>query len=149
MIKSINIKNSIIFLFYFIFIMIKSINIKNIIICVIIIFIFIIIKSLGVSTPNLKLGLDASTSKSKLSLDASTPNSKFTLDILLTLSSSLYSCFLSSEVPASLIKIILFSLDYSIRVFSFRVFPARAPALSYKRSLILINIKSLREEEWN
>lgn len=73
----------------------------------------------------------------------------FTLDIFLMLSSSLYSCFLSSEVPASLIKIILFSLDYSIRVFSFRVFPAMAPALSYRRSLILINIKSLREEEWN
>ena len=39
MIKSINIKNSIIFvIIIFIFIMIKSINIKNSIICVIIIF---------------------------------------------------------------------------------------------------------------
>jgi len=137
MIKSINIIKSIICVIIF-FIMIKSINIKNSIICVIIIFIVIIIKSLDVSTPKPKLGLDASTR-----------NPKFTLDIFLMLSSSLYSCFLSSEVPASLIKIILFSLDYSIRVSSFRVFPAMAPALSYRRSLILINIKSLREEEWN
>jgi len=58
--------------------MIKSINIKNSMIYVIIIFIFIIIKSLGASTPNSKLGLDASMPN--LGLDASTPTSKLGLD---------------------------------------------------------------------
>jgi hypothetical protein len=59
--------------------MIKSINITNSIICVLIIFIFIIIKSIGASTPDPKLGLDASTPylglpTTKLGLDASAPN---------------------------------------------------------------------------
>ena len=62
MIKSINITKIIIcviiFFIFFIFFMIKSINIKNNIICVIIIFIFILIKSLGASTPNPKVGVD-------------------------------------------------------------------------------------------
>jgi hypothetical protein len=72
MIKSINITNSIIFIFT----MIKSINIKNIIICVVIIFIFIIIKSLGASTHISKLGLDASTLNPKVGvgMGVSSPN---------------------------------------------------------------------------
>jgi len=65
MIKSINIKNSIVFvIFIFIMIMIKSINIKNNIICVIII--FIIIKSLDAFTSNLKLGLNTAMPNPKL-----------------------------------------------------------------------------------
>ena len=53
--------------------MIKSINIKNSIICVIIIFIFIIIKSLDASTSNPNLGLDASTRNPKVGVEAPTP----------------------------------------------------------------------------
>jgi hypothetical protein len=70
--------------------MIKSINITNSIICVLIIFIFIIIKSIGASTPDPKLGLDASTPNlglghtatptTKLGLHASTPTPKVSLD---------------------------------------------------------------------